>query len=47
MQQFEDVMVKQISAALEGNGDKKTCVGEMLRYLGLWLLMVTCSGFTH
>ena len=43
MQRFEDVMVKQTSAALEEGGDKKTCVGEMLQYLVLWLLMATCS----
>ena len=43
MQWFEDVMVKQTSAALEESNGKKTCAGEMLQYLGLWLLMATCS----
>ena len=36
----------QTSTALAQDGDTETHV-EVLRYLGLWLLVATCSSFTH
>ena len=42
---FESIFVVQTSAALEASKCAPTNVGEMLRYLGIWLLMATVSGY--
>ena len=42
---FESIFVVQTSAALEASKCAPTNVGEMLCYLGIWLLMATVSGY--
>ena len=42
---FESIFVVQTSAALEASKCASTNVGEMLRYLGIWFLMATVSGY--
>ena len=43
---LRDVLLYQTSAALMEEGNPPLTFGELIRYIGLWLLMATCSGWT-
>lgn len=45
LQWFTDVFVVKTSEGLENASHPPVSFGEMLRYVGLWLLMATCSGW--
>jgi len=44
---MKNVLLKKTSDALKDDGQDELTFGELLRYIGLWLLMATCSGWTH
>ncbi len=43
----ENTVVVGTSASLNEAGESETSLGELLVFLGLWLLMATVIGFTH
>ena len=44
---MEDVLLAETSKALQEEKAPELTFGELLRYIGLWLLMATCAGFNH
>ena len=47
MKWMEDVLLVATSAAMVVGGSAPLRWGEMIRYIGLWLLMSTCQGWTR
>ncbi len=44
---LENTKVAGTSTPLKEAGESETSLGELLVFLGLWLLMATVIGFTH
>ena len=44
---LQEVLLPTTSQATENNNSSPLGWGELLRFIGLWLLMSTCSGWTN